>query len=195
MAHHRYTLLDRPQEARLGGAIGAGNVGRAGAAESRTVRSVKLGYAEDCLKRQRHYVQVRCPRSSGLALLRREFNLPFRQLVYGGSTPGPAVFILLHQEVSLYASDLRVSTVSTSRVPAPQRREVTSSTGSTRKLIFNPSPRSRCNLRFERGARLTDDCSVVTHCRCLLLGLAMIVVPPTLTPPTLKPLNSSQIGA
>lgn len=42
---------------------------------------------------------------------------------------------------------------------------------------------------------MTDDCSVVTHCRCLLLELAMVVVPPTLTPPTLKPLNSSQIGA
>lgn len=46
--------------------------------------------------------------------------------------------------------------------------------GSTTKLIFNPSPRSRSKLRFERGARLTDDCSVVTHCRCLLLDLVML---------------------
>ncbi|KWU43917.1 hypothetical protein RHOSPDRAFT_26032 [Rhodotorula sp. JG-1b] len=55
---HMCTLLDRPQEARLGGAIGAGNVGREGTTEYRTVRSVKLGHAEDCRKRQRHYVQV-----------------------------------------------------------------------------------------------------------------------------------------
>lgn len=168
--------LCRPTEARLGGAIGAGNVGSVAA------RRISFGplrqarpCAEDCFNDED--IVYRCVALA--AAVSRSFvggstspstnSLPRVEHPGATSTNEPMNVLIIMGKILRALPHLR--------------REYPHSTlggdlfyfgGSTTKLIFNPSPRSRSKLRFERGARLTDDCSVVTHCRCLLLDLVML---------------------